>query len=144
VTRVRNETALQRKGFLQRCDRPARCEEADQSGDQDADGPRDQQPVTQQCVIIIATGGVGRVARMQQWPHHEGQHGDDDHDRYAGYGDLPCHPATGGADDGGIGVTRRVPAHRHEAVHSLRSDTGKVMVARHFGVAAITRSRWAP
>jgi hypothetical protein len=26
---------------------------------------------------------------MQQWPHHEGQHGDDDHHRYAGYGDLP-------------------------------------------------------
>ena len=29
VTCVRDETALQRKGFLQRCDRPAGCEEAD-------------------------------------------------------------------------------------------------------------------
>ena len=31
---------------------------------------------------------------VQQWPHHEGQHRDDNHRARAGNGDLPRHPAT--------------------------------------------------
>lgn len=73
--------------------------------------PATSSPSRSRASSSVTGGGVGRVCRVQRRSDHEGEHRDDEHNQHAGDGDLPCHPAAGGLDNGGIGVQRRLLAH---------------------------------